>query len=84
MLAFYKFCNTKEQIQAYVFDVLWASVPKLDLFSAFEQNNEIAKSVKDELERAMSRYGYEPHENMKKEMNGINGPAIMTMTDIRE
>ncbi|KAJ6890549.1 hypothetical protein NC651_024142 [Populus alba x Populus x berolinensis] len=63
--AFYKFSNTKEQIQAYVFDVIWASVPKLDLFSAFEQNNEIAKSVKDELERAMSRYGYEPDENMK-------------------
>jgi hypothetical protein len=34
--AFYKFSNTKEQIQAYVFDVIWASVPKLDLFSAFD------------------------------------------------
>lgn len=34
--AFYKFSNTKEQIQAYVFDVIWASVPKLDLFSVFD------------------------------------------------
>ncbi|KAG6757406.1 hypothetical protein POTOM_037716 [Populus tomentosa] len=75
--AFYKFSNTKEQIQAYVFDVIWASVPKLDLFSAFEQNNEIVKSVKDELEKAMSRYGHEPDENVKKEMNEINAPARM-------
>ncbi|CAH8304961.1 unnamed protein product [Eruca vesicaria subsp. sativa] len=35
--AFYKLSNTRNQIQAYVFDVIRASVPKLDLDSTFEQ-----------------------------------------------
>ncbi|KAL9274921.1 Hypersensitive-induced response protein 2-like protein [Drosera capensis] len=49
--AFYKLSNTREQIQAYVFDVIRASVPKLDLDSAFEQKNDIAKAVENELEK---------------------------------
>lgn len=74
--AFYKLSNTKEQIQAYVFDgtfikacslcllirninnmvanfvtVIRASVPKLDLDSTFEQKDEIAKAVENELEK---------------------------------
>ncbi|KAI8005491.1 Hypersensitive-induced response protein-like protein 1 [Camellia lanceoleosa] len=51
--------NTRTQIQAYVFDVIRASVPKLNLDDAFEQKNEIARAVEDELEKAMSAYGYE-------------------------
>ncbi|XP_043704420.1 hypersensitive-induced response protein 1-like [Telopea speciosissima] len=83
--AFYKLSNTREQIQAYVFDVIRASVPKLDLDSTFEQKNEIAKSVEEELEKAMSAYGYEivqtlivdiePDEHVKRAMNEINAAA---------
>uniref|UniRef100_A0A5B6YPA1 Putative hypersensitive-induced response protein 2 n=1 Tax=Davidia involucrata TaxID=16924 RepID=A0A5B6YPA1_DAVIN len=85
--AFYKLTNTKGQIQAYVFDVIRASVPKLDLDSAFEQKNDIAKAVEDELEKAMSAYGFEivqtlivdiePDVHVKRAMNEINAAARM-------
>ncbi|TVU06234.1 hypothetical protein EJB05_49435, partial [Eragrostis curvula] len=39
--------------------IIRASVPKMNLDDAFEQKNEIAKAVEDELEKAMSMYGYE-------------------------
>ncbi|KAL9325397.1 hypothetical protein ACSQ67_006042 [Phaseolus vulgaris] len=53
--AFYKLSNTREQIQAYVFDVIRACVPKMDLDSSFEQKKEIARAVEEELEkRAMN------------------------------
>ncbi|KAJ4959725.1 hypothetical protein NE237_019635 [Protea cynaroides] len=83
--AFYKLSNTRSQIQAYVFDVIRASVPKLKLDDVFEQKNEIAKAVEQELEKAMSAYGYEivqilivdiePDENVKRAMNEINAAA---------
>ncbi|KAL3639383.1 hypothetical protein CASFOL_017290 [Castilleja foliolosa] len=85
--AFYKLSNTKGQIQAYVFDVIRASVPNMNLDDAFEQKNEIAKAVEDELEKAMSAYGYEivqtlivdiePDEHVKRAMNEINAAARM-------
>ncbi|CAL5369938.1 unnamed protein product [Camellia sinensis] len=103
--AFYKLSNTKEQIQAYVFDgmdaafiifvamkkfpakIIRASAPKLDLDSAFEQKNDIAKAVEEELEKAMSAYGFEivqtlivdiePDIHVKRAMNEINAAARM-------
>lgn len=83
--AFYKLSNTKGQIQAYVFDVIRASVPKLDLDSTFLQKNDIAKAVEQELEKAMSAYGFEivqilivdiePDVQVKRAMNEINAAA---------
>ncbi|CAD6219604.1 unnamed protein product [Miscanthus lutarioriparius] len=85
--AFYKLSNTREQIQSYVFDVIRATVPKLDLDDAFEQKNDIAKAVEEELEKAMSMYGYEivqtliadiePDDRVKRAMNEINAAARM-------
>lgn len=85
--AFYKLSNTKSQIQAYVFDVIRASVPKLNLDDVFEQKTEVAKAVESELEKAMSAYGFEivqtlivdiePDERVKKSMNEINAAARM-------
>ncbi|XP_057949270.1 hypersensitive-induced response protein 2 [Malania oleifera] len=87
--AFYKLSNTRSQIQAYVFDVIRASVPKLELDAVFEQKNDIAKAVEDELEKAMSAYGYEivqtlivdiePDEHVKRAMNEINAASRMRM-----
>ncbi|OIW12438.1 hypothetical protein TanjilG_04187 [Lupinus angustifolius] len=87
--AFYRLTNTRGQIQSYVFDVIRASVPKLELDSVFEQKNDIAKSVENELEKAMSTYGYEivqtliidiePDVNVKKAMNEINAAARMRL-----
>ncbi|KDO76049.1 hypothetical protein CISIN_1g023266mg [Citrus sinensis] len=65
--------------------VIRASIPKLNLDDAFEQKNEIAKAVEEELEKAMSAYGYEivqtlivdiePDEHVKRAMNEINAAA---------
>ncbi|ESW23189.1 hypothetical protein PHAVU_004G026100 [Phaseolus vulgaris] len=87
--AFYRLTNTREQIQSYVFDVIRASVPKLELDSVFEQKNDIAKSVEEELEKAMSTYGYEivqtlivdiePDVNVKRAMNEINAAARLRL-----
>ncbi|XP_042503067.1 hypersensitive-induced response protein-like protein 1 [Macadamia integrifolia] len=83
--AFYKLSNTKSQIQAYVFDVIRASVPKLDLDEVFVQKTGIAEAVEEELEKAMSAYGFEivqtlivdiePDEHVKQAMNEINAAA---------
>ncbi|KAF6994495.1 hypothetical protein CFC21_011184 [Triticum aestivum] len=85
--AYYKLSNPKSQIQSYVFDVIRASIPKLQLDDVFEQKNDIAKSVEQELEKAMFAYGYEivqtlivdiePDEKVKKAMNEINAAARM-------
>ncbi|KAL9247726.1 hypothetical protein vseg_021128 [Gypsophila vaccaria] len=85
--AFYKLSNTRSQIQAYVFDVIRASVPKLILDDVFEQKTDIAKAVAEELEKAMSHYGFEivqtlivdiePDERVKRAMNEINAAARM-------
>lgn len=85
--AFYKLTNAKAQIQAYVFDVIRASVPRLDLDTAFEQKHDIARAVVTQLERAMSAYGYqivqtlivdiEPDAQVKKAMNEINAASRM-------
>jgi len=87
--AFYKLSNPRTQIQAYVFDVIRASVPKLELDNVFEQKNEIARAVENELEKAMSAYGYEivqtlivdiePDEHVKRSMNEINAAARMRL-----
>ncbi|KAJ0724233.1 putative Band 7 domain-containing protein [Helianthus annuus] len=66
-----------------------AFVPKLNLDDTFEQKNEIAKAVEEELEKAMSAYGYaivqtlivdiELDEHVKRAMNEINAAARLRM-----
>lgn len=40
-------------LHRFVVLVIRASVPKLDLDSTFEQKNDIAKAVEDELEKVL-------------------------------
>ncbi|KAI3963487.1 hypothetical protein MKW98_022909 [Papaver atlanticum] len=64
-------------------------VPKLLLHDVFEQKNDIAKIVEEELEKAMSPYGYEivqtlvvdiePNEHEKQAMNEINAAARLQL-----
>jgi len=85
--AFYKLSNTREQIQAYVFDVIRSSVPKMNLDEFFEQKNDVARAVEEELEKVMTNYGFEivqtlivdiePVETVKRAMNEINAAARM-------
>lgn len=80
--AFYKLENPYEQINAYVFDVVRAEVPKLKLDYVFERKDDIAIAIKRELAEAMSAYGYgivkalvtdlDPDHKVKNAMNRIN------------
>jgi regulator of protease activity HflC (stomatin/prohibitin superfamily) len=80
--AFYKLENPYEQINAYVFDVVRAEVPKLKLDYVFERKDDIANAIKNELAEAMSNYGYnivkalvtdiDPDITVKNAMNRIN------------
>jgi regulator of protease activity HflC (stomatin/prohibitin superfamily) len=83
--AFYKLTNPQQQIQAYVFDVVRASVPKIILDDVFEQKDDIAHNVQHELEKVMGVFGYaieqtlitdiEPDATVKKSMNEINAAS---------
>ncbi|MEL6805237.1 MAG: SPFH domain-containing protein [Bacteroidota bacterium] len=80
--AFYKLENPYEQINAYVFDVIRAEVPKMKLDDVFERKDDIAIAVKAELQDAMASYGYgivkalvtdiDPDSTVKVAMNRIN------------
>ncbi|KAG6753423.1 hypothetical protein POTOM_043491 [Populus tomentosa] len=80
--AFYELANPREQIQAYVFDVVRALVPRMTLDDLFEQKSEVAKAVLEELEKVMGTYGYSiehilmvdiiPDDTVRKAMNEIN------------
>ena len=80
--AFYQLENPFEQINAYVFDVVRAEVPKMKLDDVFVRKDDIAVAIKRELEEAMNDYGYgivkalvtdiDPAEEVKRSMNHIN------------
>ncbi|CAL5185040.1 unnamed protein product [Lathyrus oleraceus] len=80
--AFYELQNPQEQIQAYVFDVTRAIVPKMNLDELFEQKGEVAKGVMEELGKVMGEYGYSiehilmvdiiPDPSVRRAMNEIN------------
>ncbi|ORX79803.1 hypothetical protein BCR32DRAFT_294193 [Anaeromyces robustus] len=82
----YEACYTLEdpeqQIKAFVFDLVRAQVPLLDLDDVFSKKDDIANAVKAELEEQMEEFGYgiikalvtdvNPDANVKAAMNEIN------------
>lgn len=80
--AFYKLESPEPQITSYVFDVVRANVPTLDLDDVFEKKEEIASAVKRELKETMDDFGYlivqalvtdiDPDAKVKESMNEIN------------
>ncbi|MDR3317410.1 MAG: SPFH domain-containing protein [Puniceicoccales bacterium] len=80
--AFYMLQNPTKQIEAFVFDVVRAQVPKILLDDVFEKKDDIADVVKSELSGVMAEFGYEivkalvtdisPANNVKAAMNEIN------------
>lgn len=80
--AFYKLQDPKQQITAFIFDVVRARVPKIILDDVFEKKDEIANAVKDELSQVMNEFGYgiikalvtdiDPDKKVKEAMNEIN------------
>ncbi|XP_056860938.1 hypersensitive-induced response protein 4 [Raphanus sativus] len=90
--AFYELQNPREQIQAYVFDVVRALVPMMTLDALFEQKGEVAKSVLEELEKVMGAYGYSiehilmvdiiPDPSVRKAMNEINAAQRLQLASV--
>ncbi|CAN8302258.1 unnamed protein product [Cochlearia groenlandica] len=90
--AFYELQNPREQIQAYVFDVVRALVPMMTLDALFEQKGEVAKSVLEELEKVMGNYGYSiehilmvdilPDPSVRKAMNEINAAQRLQLASV--
>jgi len=80
--AFYRLDRPTVQITAYVFDVVRARVPKMELDDVFDRKDEIAIAVKQELSGEMDNFGYiivqalvtdiDPDKKVKESMNEIN------------
>lgn len=80
--AWYRLTSPTSQIEAYVYDVIRSTVPRLELDAAFESKDDIARSVLDSLQNVMKDYGYSivntlvtdlaPDSKVKASMNEIN------------
>jgi len=80
--AFYTLDDPEKQIKAFVFDVVRSRVPKIKLDDVFTTKDEIAFSVRDELQEVMNAFGYNitktlvtdimPDKKVKAAMNEIN------------
>lgn len=87
--AFYKLEDATMQINSYIFDVIRARVPKITLDQLFEQKEEIALAVKEELNETMVTFGFEiinslvtdidPDAKVKMAMNEINAAERMKL-----
>jgi regulator of protease activity HflC (stomatin/prohibitin superfamily) len=56
--AWYRLTIPTLQIQAYVFDVIRSTIPRMELDQAFESKDDIAQAVLDQLQSLMKDYGY--------------------------
>lgn len=80
--AFYKLDDPEKQITSFVFDVVRAQVPGIDLDDVFAKKDDIANAVKNELTDMMDDFGYgivktlvtdiDPDAKVKESMNEIN------------
>lgn len=80
--AFFSLENPAEQIDAYVENVVRAKVPKMKLDELFESQDDICKSVQNELSKKMKDHGFtientlvteiNPNSEVKDAMNKIN------------
>ncbi|MDR0744793.1 MAG: SPFH domain-containing protein [Holosporales bacterium] len=80
--AFYMLQSPVNQIKAFVFDLVRAQVPLIDLDDVFSRKDDIADAVRLELREPMKDFGYEiikalvtdinPDANVKAAMNEIN------------
>ena len=80
--AWYRLTSPTSQIQAYVFDVIRSTIPRMELDQAFESKDDIAQAVLEQLQSVMKDYGYAivntlvtdlaPDSKVKASMNEIN------------
>jgi regulator of protease activity HflC (stomatin/prohibitin superfamily) len=80
--AFYELEDPSRQISSFIFDVIRAEVPKIELDDVFAKKDDIAVAVNQSLSASMEDYGFEiiktlitdidPDANVKASMNRIN------------
>jgi regulator of protease activity HflC (stomatin/prohibitin superfamily) len=80
--AYYKLTRPELQIRAYVDDVVRSTMPRMSLDTAFEAKEDVARSVKESLDKVMHEYGYQimqalvtdlqPDAKVRNAMNEIN------------
>lgn len=80
--AFYTLTDSQRQIKAYIFDTVRSTVPNIALDKTFDSKDDIALSVKAELTKAMTTFGFQiiqtlvtdiaPDNRVKHAMNLIN------------
>ena len=80
--SFYSLDDSSRQISSFIFDVIRAEVPKLELDHVFSRKDDIAVAVNKSLSASMDDYGFEiiktlitdidPDKNVKESMNRIN------------
>jgi len=90
--AFYKLTAHESQIEAHVSASIRARVPKTFLDALFEVKEDLASSVKSELEASMTSYGYsivdvlitdiDPDASVKHAMNEINASERMRVATL--
>lgn len=85
--AFYRLEDAAVQIRSFVFDVVRARVPNIEIDDVFRKKDDIADAVKNELALVMGDFGYgivkalvtdiEPDGKVKAAMNEINAAQRM-------
>jgi len=80
--SFYKLDSPTNQMQSYIFDVIRAKIPSINLDDVFARKDDIAIAVQTELKDVMDEFGFyiiralvtdiRPNEKVKAAMNEIN------------
>lgn len=81
-LAYYSLENTRQQMTAYINDVIRSQVPTMTLDESFANKDDISLSIKKHLDHSMNTYGYRilqalvvdvsPDRTVRDAMNQIN------------
>jgi regulator of protease activity HflC (stomatin/prohibitin superfamily) len=92
--AFYKLTDSRTQIMSYVYDNVRSNVPHMLLDDVFTAKEEIASSVREELSKAMSSYGYSivqalvtdilPDQKVRAAMNEINAASRLRVAAVEK
>ena len=92
--AFYRLQQPELQITSYVYDVVRARVPGIELDNVFDTKDDIAQAVRAELAQIMDDFGYgivkalvtdiDPDPNVKASMNQINAAQRLRLAAVEE
>merc|ERR1711991_657272 len=92
--AFYLLNNHEDQMRAYVYDTIRASLTQMDLDHAFESKEDISSSLKSHLEEVFGNYGFKilqalvtdvtPEAMVKDAMNEINAAKRLKESSLQK